>query len=431
MAVGQPSLIMGYRGLTNTITSTAQCFWQFAGIISNSQHLAVPSEAITQTPFQNAGTMSNLSINIKTAATGTSTVVLRNNKVTVNESISIGSGSTGYFSDSLNTDNINGGDLLDVAITAGSTALLPTVIATTFVCSTASQAVTRIGNVYSLTPAGGTFFMSPVGQASGNVESDSKNRQEESFTIKNLAVQVEENGTGGTSTFRSRKNGANGNLNISATASSTGLFQDTSNSDSIALNDDYNYTFTDNTTGGNHFIPVFCSAEFISGTGDVIFTNANDSGLSFNPSTSTYLGLTGLMDAGQTTESNAQVTVQSNFLFTKLLVKVKSNSISATSFVGLHANGNNEMTVSITLNTTGVFTTSDPDYQASTTDAMNFDVVPGSTGTSITITQISVWANATPAPTGGGPGYRNFRNVLTRKGQQDYKSFGMQMIVFG
>jgi hypothetical protein len=62
------------------------------------------------------------------------------------------------------------------------------------------------------------------------------------MTIKNLAVNVQENGSG-TSTFGSSHNGANRNLTISISANTIGMFQDTTHSDSVVAGDDFDYTY--------------------------------------------------------------------------------------------------------------------------------------------------------------------------------------------
>jgi len=48
-------------------------------------------------------------------------------------------------------------------------------------------------------------------------------------------------------------------------------------------------------------------------------------------------------------------------------------------------------------NTTGIFDDSTDTYTAAATDAMNYQIVTGSTGTSISLSFIEVYGNATPA----------------------------------
>jgi hypothetical protein len=59
--------------------------------------------------------------------------------------------------------------------------------------------------------------------------------------------------------------------------------------------------------------------------------------------------------------------------------------------------------------------------------------VTGSTVTSISISFIEVYGNATPAAAATGPSYRHFDATLRRiLGRQNYNPFGGgQMVVFG
>jgi len=151
-------------------------------------------------------------------------------------------------------------------------------------------------------------------------------------------------------------------------------------------------------------------------------------------SVTAYFGLSGGLDISQTTETNAQVTVNSTFQFSQLTINITSNSItSATSLtVNLRANsGNTGVAVSASNAQTGVLSDSTDTYTAAITYTMNYQIVTGSTGTLLKISFISVCGNATPALGGGGPSYQHFRNTTKPIGRQDYNSFGGQMVVFG
>jgi hypothetical protein len=72
-------------------------------------------------------------------------------------------------------------------------------------------------------------------------------------------------------------------------------------------------------------------------------------------------------------------------------------------------------------------------YTAAATDAMNYQIVTGSIGTSISISFIGVYGNGTPAAAATGPTYRHFDNTPRRiLGRQNYNPFGGgQMVIFG
>jgi hypothetical protein len=120
-------------------------------------------------------------------------------------------------------------------------------------------------------------------------------------------------------TFRSRKNGANGNMVISASVSQTGLLQDTSgHTDSLAVGDDFDISYQ-YSEGSGTTAQVLQGAWLTNSNGDSIYSCANDQGISFNTSVTAYAGLCGGLEVTQSTETNAQVTVNSAFTFSQLL----------------------------------------------------------------------------------------------------------------
>jgi hypothetical protein len=236
-----------------------------------------------------------------------------------------------------------------------------------------------------------------------------KLRHRKAMTVKNLAAYFFNSGDPDTVTVHSRKNGANGNLTCSI-GSSNALGLDTSHSDSIAVGDDYDFSFAGQGNGspcsGN-----MITVDYISTNGDCIFACQNAAGTSFNTSVTQYFGLSGSLVSVQSAETSAQVTVNTAFQFSQLTCNVTSNGITNASAINLRANsGNAGPTVSITGSTTGIFNDNTNTYSAATTDAINYQVVTASTGTSMNIAFIAVWGNSavqvTPATT-----YKNFRNV--------------------
>ncbi len=101
-----------------------------------------------------------------------------------------------------------------------------------------------------------------------------KLRHRKAMTVENLAAYFFNNGDPDTVTVHSRKNGANGNLTCSIASQSNALGQDTSNSDSIAVGDDYDFSFAgqgNGSPGSGNMITV----DYISTNGDCIFACQN------------------------------------------------------------------------------------------------------------------------------------------------------------
>ena len=68
-------------------------------------------------------------------------------------------------------------------------------------------------------------------------------------TLSNLEIFLQTNAVTATSTLKLRKNGGNGNQTISIAASTTGYFEDTTNTDSILATDEVNYQLITGGTG--------------------------------------------------------------------------------------------------------------------------------------------------------------------------------------
>jgi hypothetical protein len=86
---------------STNFSSTAQSFFTFGGCLEGSNSsFAASTESTQQVPFP-AGTISKLWCRVTTAATSSSTVVLRKNSGNGNETFSIGANQTGEFSDTI------------------------------------------------------------------------------------------------------------------------------------------------------------------------------------------------------------------------------------------------------------------------------------------------------------------------------------------
>lgn len=91
----------------------------------------------------------------------------------------------------------------------------------------------------------------PINRGSPLITSETNNRYIIPFscTLSGMWVYVIANTISATSFVRLRKNGADGNQSISITASTTGAFEDTTNSDSITSSDYVNYSVVTGGTG--------------------------------------------------------------------------------------------------------------------------------------------------------------------------------------
>lgn len=115
------------------------------------------------------------------------------------------------------------------------------------------------GNPPSFFKTGAAGFVSLVGYNNYTTEAQSQAAMPCAGTLKNVRLKVPINSNTNNGTVKSRINGADGNITVTVTASTTGTFSDTSNTDTIAAADLVCYSATQAATGNCVASP---SAEF-------------------------------------------------------------------------------------------------------------------------------------------------------------------------
>lgn len=211
-------------------------------------------EANKQLTFRTAGTISNFTTYITSnASTATSTYVTRINGADGNQSLTIGIAATGEFTDNTNTDSVAVGDEVAFYLQRGNggNSLPQQTYAYFEADSNGLMVKVGAGGNINFTTASATRYIPFMG--------DNLNSATESAVIKhpilttceaaNMQLYVSAN-TRTSTTFRFRVNGADGNQSITVGSSATGLFEDNTNTDSLAAGDDVNYSITTG-TGAN------------------------------------------------------------------------------------------------------------------------------------------------------------------------------------
>lgn len=388
------SVSFGSQASTANVTRYWNCF------NATFTQFGTNSEAISQTILRSAGTLSNMSIRI-TANTvaGNSIFTCRKNTAAGNQTVTVGSSATGIFTDSTHTDTIAAGDKVCVQSVPGATTNTFTVSVISFLFGATTNTVSRLNtsnsNAWS---SSGVLFFTPVGDNTNSggtaTESQVKVRQRKAGTMQNGEINISANANTAASTMLSRKNGANGNLSVSITGSTTGFFEDTTHSDTIAAGDDYNWTWT---SGASLSTTVETYAvDFISTGGDGQIVMASDSAATQLKTVTTYRGLGGAL-ATSTTEAFTSTVAGSAFTFSELTIVVSTNTVTLASILTLRANAGaaGSISVSVTASTAAVFSDSVHTYVALSSDLVDTQFVTGTTGTSLTFRSIGIWTNLT------------------------------------
>lgn len=362
------------------------------------------TEADRKIKLRAGGVMSLLHVVVSanTIATSATTVRTRINAGNGSQSVSVGAGATGSFQDTVNTDTIAAGNDFDFQVVTPNTSGSITVTeANTLFAATSNSVSDFVARNGTSTGSSVTLFNVISGGAIGlTTEADSQVKFPTAGTLKHLYSEVITNAMPNTTTIRTRKNGADGTQALSIATITTGQFEDTSNTDTIAVNDLVNTSVTYGVNGGGNLISYGISAKVSFETTDSTGVTTQSLGVqTVNASVTTYLGLGG--DGGPTTtEANAKALALASLTFSKLSCYVSSNTIAATSTITFRKNGaNGNQAVSIGSLATGQISDATNSDSVVSTDTVNLQIVTGGVGTSLNLmSTYAMISAAAPAP---------------------------------
>ena len=309
------------------------------------------TEANAQLAANAASTLANFFVRASAnATTADSTARSRVGGANGNMSVTIIAGTTGAFEDTTNTDSLAAGNLYNaqVVVGAGGTLTL-TIIATTLQDTASNLAILASTSSPNLS-ADGLFPVSGISDAR-TPESNSQYPFRAATTLSNMRIRISANTRDGTSTVRTRVNGANGAQSVSIAANTTGTFEDSTNTDTVVAGDLVNYQLAIGGTIGSMSIAV---AQLRSNSVERQLVCANPG----SPSTAVdrYVVAEGRLAFSFTTETETQRTARTGFRARNMAVRVPTAGAHGGSSVYLRQNGaNTVLTVTVGDNTTGLF----------------------------------------------------------------------------
>jgi hypothetical protein len=378
------NLLCGHAGGATTTANTTQ-YWMPGSCCV----ITTTTEANHQVVIRSPGTFSKLGVRIITngVASGTSTITLRKNAADATNVASIGATLTGWFEDTTHTDAIVAGDKIDFKSIHGAATgtLTLTMINITYAADTdtVTRLVSLTGRATIAEPLTRYFALNHGSATFSATEAPAKCRIRKAGTFKNLAVNLSANAITTASTVTMRKNAAATTVTKSITASTTGFFEDTTNSFTVVAGDDVDYEIVTPSVAGTPTLTVQSfQCDFVD-VSDAMFINADVGTNSFNAATTQYTTLTG-GTGWDGTESKCQLKIKDNYIFSELTILVNTNTITAASTVTLRKNtaDGNEI-VSITASSTGIFSDSTHTDVVVTDDLVDVKLVGGSTGTGL------------------------------------------------
>ena len=377
------------------VASSRYCACAITNITSRAD------ETLSQIVYRSAGTFSRLWVRITAnTTTAPSTIRLRVNGANVNQSITIPAGQTGTFEDTANSDVVTSGQKVCYEMTAGAGgALTVRIISVLFEASAAGTTVSRLacdiaGGAPFATASVNRFnqLVSEISAGVG-VESSAQTFLSTAGTLKNLEVVVRDNARTTATTVRSRKNLANGNQLITINAGATGVFEDTTNSDTIAAGDNAD-TLVATLTGTTTLTIEHIAIDFVT-TNGVGFSSYGRVGAFAQAEPSTRFPMIGgnAIVAQVTGETNSQVKTRVSGIYSKLSVYITANTINATVNLRLRKNGADaNQLIDIPSTGTGLFTDNINSDYYDEDDLINLqNVTPDVTGSqTITIRHFSI-----------------------------------------
>lgn len=339
------------------------------------------TESNTQVTVQSAGTYHDLFV--RQTGAGTGVLTLRINAANGNQTIT-GAGA-GTYHDSTHTDTVTATQKLNFGnTTASSTAALIAMLFDSTTNFAVREATVSNGGVAYTT---GNNFTAMNGSYNGaGSESKAKTHNQKTCVMSNGMANVSANAKTQNVTVQSRKNGANGNIAVTVTTT-TGIFEDTSHTDSLVLNDDWNYSLVNGTDTTHSQTYRSMAVDYTTSSGNIFIVQASaGADIGGTASTQTFCPLGGQFEMA-TTESTTQTNALGAFTYSNVttLQSIASSNTGTYNFRKNTANGNQTFTFGTA---TGNYTDSTHTDAVISTDVLNHAYTCGaSTAGSFTMIQ--------------------------------------------
>lgn len=354
----------------------------------------VTTENNVKTTWRTAGTFSNMYCNMLSAA-ATDTLTYRKGGVNGNQTITIAA--AGEFTDNINTDSVSAGDLVNYQFVNGQTGN-----ATCTACSIQFSPTTTTNTVNRLTCNGAltdttaltAYYNTIVGNLVLNTtEANAQFKNKTSATLQNLYVFVSAN-TASIATVTSRVATAAGNLTISITSGATGVFEDTTNNDSISSGGLINTAV--NATVATTFSITNISVEYLTTNNKSHYLIGDGTGTNVAAAFTEFCPFAGKVQRN-TTESNWQIKTLVAFTASNLESFISANNATTTFTINFRKNGaNGNQAVTYLTTVTGYAEDTTHTDSIGSSDEINYRTNFSTSGTTITVNSIGILGDYSP-----------------------------------
>lgn len=379
-------------GDTLSTSSTSNRFALFGA----GNHTSLGTGVITVSmPWRQAGVFSNLRVflSANTFSGGrTATITLQKNGSDQTSQVTIPNAATGWFEDVTNTDAVSAaGDLYQYRIVCvgGLGAMSIRFIQLAFAPTDQTIWYDRLQGYAIITVDAATTGYLPIPSSADftatATEALTQNRAARAMTLQHLCVRLIV-GLVGTNTWRTRINGSDGNGLITVPASATGVFEDTSNTDALAVGDLYNVSFT-NSGGVGQDLGWLGAA--LKSTGGIAFCGQrNSGGITQTANLIAYAVPWAISLIQLTTEPTTQAGIYSGAAVA-LGLTVTANSLTHETAVRAIKNGvDTPLAVTVPASTTGTFENTTDRVGVVFADTLIYKITSLPGGTSMTYTRM-------------------------------------------
>lgn len=359
------------------------------------------SFAEIQNRFQTAGTFRNLHVVVPTNNRTTSvTVATAVGGVAGAQAVTIPATTTGIFEDTSNTDTVTAGQDWGYIVTkttasAGTEAVATevSVVYTTGVLTSRPSLPMPGGD---LTSFGTTRYFSIMGYGGTSTISSTTESEVTFYTpcageYRNGHLRVSANTCNGSTVVTFRKNAAGTALTFTVPATTTGTFEDTTNSVSVAIGDLVAWEYAAAGSSGS-VTKRLHSVDFTS-AGDEWFTGAYGAGTGNSvtlPVSATRYARVGGENAVESTESVVQTYARLNLTATGIGIKVGSTNHGACTMTFRKAGADTALTVNIPANTAGWHVATGGTVELTPSDLQSLKLVHGGASNQMTYRQVYV-----------------------------------------
>jgi hypothetical protein len=406
-------------GAPTATTAGATQYWFLATAAISSPQL---TEAPRQILYRSSGILSKLYVRVSANTTSAnSSVTVRKNGVDTSLTVTITAGTAEVKEDTTNTVTVAAGDKLSYKTVSGGTGTMSMAVMSC-VFQADNDAVTKL----CCGPATATYVLDNVtrfAQVAGNLtpntatESITKTKAIKPVTYRNLVVYASTNLRTSATIIRSRKNGVDGNITVTIPAGFVGWIEDTTNSDTVAIGDDYNWSVIMGAGAGETLGIHSISCDVVETVGGIgLFVVGQTSGLIQNINITSYISVAGSIGSAGTIEANTKLKTRETFTLSRLSIFPSTNAITTTSTLRLRINGvPGNQVCSIPASNPAVVTDTTHTDVVSATDEIDYELVTGATGTSMTVRNISMAHVLLTAPVIGSGGGSQGRSPLYRQ----------------